>query len=191
LSDLPLKRWVVRKRTMFSLLVPLIFLIFAHPTAHLLAAGVVLVVLGEIIRIWAAGCISKNAELACKGPFAFVRNPLYLGSLFIGASYCVMSGLWWSAVVSVVMYYYFYVGTIVNEEEHLRGALGEAYTHYCEAVPRLFPRFTPFQCEGQPFSWERVWHNREYQSIIGVTLFTAAFLIKWLLPTILQNHGVH
>lgn len=187
---MPLKRWVVRKRTTFSLIVPLIFVVFARPTPLLLAAGVALVVVGELIRIWAAGCISKNAELACKGPFAFVRNPLYLGSLFIGLSYCVMSGLWWSAVVSAVMYYYFYWGTIVNEEEHLRCVLGDAYARYCEAVPRLCPRFAAYQCDGQPFSWERVWYNREYQSIIGVTLFTAAFLIKWiLLLTILQRPG--
>ncbi|HEY3414564.1 MAG TPA: isoprenylcysteine carboxylmethyltransferase family protein [Armatimonadota bacterium] len=178
---MPLKRWVVRKRTMFSLLVPLVFVIFARPTATLLATGVALVVIGELIRVWAAGCISKNAELACKGPFAHVRNPLYLGSLFIGAAYCVMSGLWWSVPVSVVMYWFFYWGTIVNEEEHLRGVLGDAYLTYCQAVPRLLPRLSPYQWDGQPFSWERVWYNREYQSIIGVALFTAAFFIKWLL----------
>lgn len=189
LIDLPLKRWVVRKRTMFSLLIPLVFVVFAKPTVSLLAVGFVLAALGEAIRIWAAGCISKNAELACKGPFAYVRNPLYLGSLFIGASYCVMSGLWWSVPITAVMYYYFYVGTIVNEEEHLRDVLGEAYARYCESVPRLLPRLAPWRCDGQPFSWEKVWHNREHHSIIGVTLFTAAFIVKWLLPTYLQ-HGV-
>lgn len=183
-----MKRWVVRKRTMFSLLVPLIFVLFAKPTAGLLVVGAALVVIGEAIRIWAAGCISKNAELACKGPFAYVRNPLYLGSLFIGASYCVMSGLWWSVIITAVMYWLFYWGTIVNEEEHLRGVLGEPYARYCQAVPRLLPRLTPYLADGQPFSWERVWYNREYQSIIGVTLFTAAFILKWLLP--LHMHGL-
>jgi protein-S-isoprenylcysteine O-methyltransferase Ste14 len=173
---------------MFSLLVPLVFVVFARPTARQMAMGIALVIVGEAIRIWAAGCISKNAELACKGPFAYVRNPLYFGSLLIGASYCAMSGLWWSVPITAVMYYYFYVGTIVHEEEHLRAVLGDAYARYCDAVPRLMPRVTLYQCDGQTFSWERVWYNREYQSMIGVVLFTAAFIFKWLTtPTL---HGL-
>jgi hypothetical protein len=163
--------------------------VFARPTAPLLTVGFALAVFGEAIRVWAAGCISKNEGLACKGPFAYVRNPLYVGSMFIGASYCVMSGLWWSVPITALMYYYFYVGTIVNEEEHLRAVLGEAYGHYCDAVPRLLPRLSPWRCDGQPFSWERVWHNREYHSILGVTLFTAVFVVQWLHPILLSGRA--
>ena len=180
----PLTRFVVRKRTMFSLLVPLIFVIFARPTLPLLIIGIALAVIGEAIRIWAAGCISKNARLACGGPFAHVRNPLYLGSLFIAFGYCFMSGLWWSFLVTALMYYYFYYGTIYNEEEHLRGVLGEPYIQYSSEVPRLMPRARPWRgTEAEPFTWRRVWYNREQQSIIGVALFITAFVLIWLQPT--------
>ena len=132
-------------------------------------------------RIWAAGCISKNQELACRGPFAYLRNPLYLGSLLIGVGYCFMSGLWWSFLVTAVFYYWFYYGTIYSEEEHLDGVLGEPYRKYRADVPRLFPRLTPWTgCSGPGFSWGQVWHNREYQSIIGVVLFSLAFVALWL-----------
>jgi hypothetical protein len=142
----------------------------------------VLAVLGEALRIWAAGCISKNRELACKGPFAYVRNPLYLGSLLIGVGYCFMSGLWWSLVVTAIFYIYFYYGTIYSEEEHLRTVLGEPYLRYARAVPRLMPRPSPWrECDGPAFSWERVWYNREY-TIVGVSLFSLAFVVIWLLP---------
>jgi len=182
-NESPLSRFVVRKRTLFSLLVPLVFVVFAQPSLAGLVIGLVLAVLGQALRVWAAGCISKNRELACQGPFAFVRNPLYLGSLLIGVAYCFMSGLWWSFVVTAVFYYWFYYGTIYSEEEHLETVLGEDYRRYRSAVPRLVPRATPWRgCDGPRFSWERVWYNREYQSIVGVSLFTLAFFGIWLLP---------
>ena len=183
LNESPLKRYVVRKRTMFSLLIPLVFVIFARPMLSWLIAGAVFVVLGEALRIWAAGCISKNASLACKGPFAYARNPLYLGSLLIAIGYCLMSGLWWSFIVTAVMYYYFYYGTIYNEEEHLRSVLGEPYEEYSRVVPRLWPQLRPFRgTEGAPFAWRQVWHNREQHSIVAVALFTTAFVLIWLQP---------
>jgi protein-S-isoprenylcysteine O-methyltransferase Ste14 len=183
LNEPPLKRFVVRKRTLFSLLIPIIFVVFARPQLPLLLAGIVLAVAGEALRIWAAGCISKNAVLACRGPFAYVRNPLYLGSLLIAVGYCFMSGLWWSVLVTAAMYYYFYYGTIYNEEEHLKTVLGEPYERYSAAVPRLLPRLSPYRdAEGSPFAWRQVWYNREQQSIIGVALFTTAFVLIWLTP---------
>lgn len=169
---------------MFSLLVPIVFVLFARPNLPMLLIGVALAVVGEFIRIWAAGCISKNARLACGGPFAHVRNPLYLGSLLIGFGYCFMSGLWWSFLVMAALYYYFYFGTIYSEEEHLRTVLGEPYTRYMEAVPRLMPsprRYTG--AEAEPFTWQRVWYNREQQNIIAVALFATAFTLIWLQPT--------
>lgn len=186
----PLNRFVVRKRIFFSLLLPMIIVIFARPTPGTLAAGVALVVVGEAIRIWAAGCISKNRELACTGPFAYVRNPLYVGSLLIGIGYCVMSGLWWSFLVMAGFYYWFYFGTIVSEEEHLRSVLGDAYERYTQAVPRLIPRLSPWRGDGPAFTWDRVWHNREYESIVGVTLFTLAFVVTWLIPNTTWLNGL-
>jgi protein-S-isoprenylcysteine O-methyltransferase Ste14 len=163
---------------MFSLLVPMVIVIFSRPTIPLLLAGAALALVGEAIRIWAAGCIDKNAALACKGPFAYVRNPLYLGSLFIAAGYCVMSGLWWAYVVMALLYWVFYVGTIEAEEEHLRSVLGEPYLAYCQVVPRLVPRATPLRnTDGPAFSWARVRNNREQQSIYGVTFFLVAFTL--------------
>lgn len=177
----PLKRFVARRRVMFSLLVPLVLVLFAQPAAADLAVGLILVATGQGVRIWAAGCISKNLVLACKGPFAHVRNPLYVGSLLIATGYCVMSGLWWSFPVFALFYYWFYYGTILLEEEHLRSALGAPYLRYKEHVPRLLPRLSPWRdCDGPAFSWARVLHNREYQSVIGVTLFSAVFMAIWL-----------
>jgi protein-S-isoprenylcysteine O-methyltransferase Ste14 len=168
---------------MFSLLVPVIFVIFARPQLRWLVTGIVLAVAGEALRIWAAGCISKNANLACAGPFAHVRNPLYLGSLLIAVGYCFMSGLWWSFLITAAMYYFFYYGTIFSEEEHLRTVLGEPYNAYARAVPRLFPRLRRYEeATGDPFAWRRVWYNREQQSILGVALFATAFILIWLQP---------
>lgn len=172
--------FLARRRTFFSLIVPLILVIFAKPVLPGLIAGVVLVLVGEGIRIWSAGSISKNKDLACTGPYAFVRNPLYVGSLFIAAGYCAMSGLWWSWLVMGALYFLFYVGTIVNEERHLDEVLGDAYRTYCHHVPRLIPRLTPYGTGAESaFRWTQVWYNREQWSIYGVAAFTAAFILVW------------
>lgn len=180
-NDSPLSRFVVRKRTLFSLLVPIVFVLFAHPDTESLLMGLAFVIAGQGIRLWAAGCISKNRELACCGPFAHVRNPLYLGSLFIATGYCFMSDLWWSFLVTAVFYYWFYFGTIYSEEQHLETVLGDAYRKYRSEVPRLRPRLARFvSAFGPGFSWSRVWYNREYQSIMGSALFSLAFVLLWL-----------
>jgi len=178
----PLARFVVRKRTFFSLVIPIVLIIFAKPSLNGLFAGLILVLIGQAIRIWAAGYISKNKQLAVAGPYAYVRNPLYVGSLFLAAGYCVMSGLWWSWIITAVFYYVFYIGTIVSEEEHLENILGEAYVKYKAAVPRLLPRLSPHHGpNGGSFLWSQVWHNREQRSLTALVIVTALFWLKWAL----------
>lgn len=174
---------MVRRRTFFSLIIPIFLVVMARPRMPWIAIGVVLAVLGESLRIWAAGCISKNRELACQGPFAHVRNPLYLGSLLIAAGYCAMSGLWWSVLLMGALYYVFYVGAIFSEERHLETILGDAYKRYKKAVPRLVPRWSGYAFEGgSRFRWAQVWYNREQWSILGVVVFTALFFLRIWYP---------
>ena len=59
------------------------FVVFSEPTMSSVLWGLPLSLIGMLIRVWAAGHLAKNEDLAQSGPYGHVRNPLYLGSLFL------------------------------------------------------------------------------------------------------------
>src|SRR6187402_618593 len=91
--------FLVRRRTTFTWIIPLLLVaavcIFRLNIGGMksIIAGIVFIVLGEIVRFWAAGYISKDAVIATGGPYAHVRNPLYFGSLLLAIGYGLVSGL--------------------------------------------------------------------------------------------------
>ena len=84
--------WIQRWRVPLGFLFAAVFMILAKPTPRALLIGAGVSVLGLAIRAWAAGHIRKNAELAISGPYAFTRNPLYLGSFLLGLGFTFASG---------------------------------------------------------------------------------------------------
>jgi hypothetical protein len=76
---------VARLRVPSGFLIVAVFAWFSHPTALSLEIGLPISVLGLALRAWAAGCLAKNRELATGGPYAYTRNPLYLGTLVVAA----------------------------------------------------------------------------------------------------------
>jgi len=174
-----------RARVPLGFVVAAVFLIFALPTWTTLACGLVLVVPGLWLRGYAAGYVKKNAELTRTGPYAYTRNPLYLGSMSIAAGFAVAAGRWWLVVLLVAMFLAIYVPTILSEEEFLRGTFPQ-FEEYAQRVPRLLPRLTPARFEDADrgmgrFSPERYRHHREYNASIGAAaLYVALILLMWL-----------
>jgi len=132
-------------------------LILAEPTAASLAGGFVVALFGESMRIWAVrhaggatrttGGVGAGAELITHGPFAHVRNPLYLGNFLLSLGLCLMAWAWmpWLLLVLVALFALQYGMIISLEEEHLQKQFGEVYSEYRARVPRLLPRFTPYR----------------------------------------------
>jgi len=174
-----------RARVPLGFVVAAVFLIFARPTWTTLALGLVLVVPGLWLRAYAAGYVKKNAELTRTGPYAYTRNPLYLGSMSIAAGFAVAAGRLWLAVFLVAMFLAIYVPTILSEEEFLRGAFPQ-FDEYAQRVPRLLPRLTPARFADTErgmgrFSPERYRHHREYNASIGAAcLYVALIFRMWL-----------
>lgn len=106
-----------------------------------------IVIAAQIFRTWAAGFVGTTARqrethadiLLTAGPYAHVRNPMYLGNLIITTSIAAMSGLWYALPIAWAAYAFVYGNVIPYEESYLRGLFGEEYQAYCQAVPRLFP----------------------------------------------------
>ena len=146
-----------------------------------MVAGSGLILAGIGIRAAASGHIRKNAELASTGPYAYTRNPLYLGSILIAAGFVVTARNLWLGVAALVVFAIIYVPVIAAEEKYLRSAFPE-YAEYAAHVPRLFPRPTPYRAgtkDGLPqFSRELYMRHREYNAILGSALMLAALILK-------------
>ena len=174
-----------RVRVPLGFVVAAIFLVFARPSWHTLAWSLLLVLPGLWLRGYAAGYVKKNAELTRTGPYAYTRNPLYLGSMGIAAGFAVAAGQLWLGVLLVVMFLVIYVPTILSEENFLRGAF-PSFDEYAQRVPRLLPRLTAARfananAGGGQFSAERYRHHREYNALMGAVAIYAALTLRMVL----------
>src|ERR1700746_2650266 len=129
----------------------------AQPTWRSIVLGSLVVVPGLLIRALASGHVRKNEALATSGPYAYTRNPLYLGSLLMGVGFAIAARSWWIAAALVVMFFAIYIPVIRDEETFLRQKFPE-FEDYAQRVPRFFPRLVPgAQSDDQPsagFSWD-------------------------------------
>ncbi len=174
----------VRLRLVWLLILP--FLWFARPTPTLLLVGVLLAALGLWIRAWAAGFIRKEEALATSGPYAHTRNPLYLGSFFLGLGVTTAGGQWIFVVLFLVFFIAVYGRTMRGEAELLEGLFGDAYRHYAANVPLLLPRVTPYHAPGAPgstgFDLERWRGNKEYEALLGAVAAFAFLTLRLFWP---------
>ncbi len=157
-----------------------LFLWLARPTWPSIVAGCIFALPGIWLRAIAAGHVRKNAELTTTGPYAYTRNPLYLGSIIIAMGFALASRSIWVAVIIAVMFFVIYIPVIRSEETFLRGAFPE-FAEYSQRVPRLFPRTRNREYPGaRAFSAEQYGKHREYNAIIGSAAMMAALAIKLL-----------
>jgi len=175
-----------RIRVPLGFVMAVIFLVFAHPTGRTLAWSLLLVVPGLWLRGYAAGYVKKNAELTRTGPYAYTRNPLYLGSMGIAFGFAVATAQWPLGVLLVAMLLAIYLPTILSEEAFLRSTF-PTFDAYAARVPRLLPRLTParFADRTTPagrFAPERYLHHREYNALIGATAIYAVLGLRIAAP---------
>jgi len=153
----------------------------AKPTAKFLLIGLALGTPGILLRALASGHVRKNEALATSGPYAYTRNPLYLGSLIISVGFAVAARSWWIAGAMVVFFVTVYIPVIRGEEKYLRSHFPE-FEEYANEVPRLLPRLNSGTGEKGSFSWELYTQHREYNVVIGAMVVLAVLLGKmfWL-----------
>ena len=151
----------------------------AHPSWRSVALGAVLIVPGLAIRALASGHVRKNEALAVSGPYAYTRNPLYLGSLLMGIGFAVAARSWWVGIVLVLMFFAIYLPVIRGEEAFLRDKFPE-FPEYASKVPRIIPRITPAYGEetGAGFSIDLYLKHREYNALIGAIAMFAGLIAK-------------
>ncbi len=169
-------------------------LILAEPTAQTLIAGFIIALLGESIRIWGvrhAGGATRTtsgagaSSLITHGPFAYVRNPLYVGNFLLSGGLVIMSWAWmpWMLLIFLVMFALQYSMIVSLEEEELQKRFGDEYRAYCEQVPRWIPRLTPFrEHDVRPASLARTL-KVEDNTLFSFAAVTILLVLKWYYMT--------
>ena len=166
------------------------------PQPAAVAWSLALVLPGLWLRAYASGYVKKNQELTVTGPYAYTRNPLYLGSILIAAGFAVASLSWAVAAVLAFGFAAIYIPVIASEEKFLRSAFPN-FDEYCNRVPRLVPRLTPAGHGGSAggtqaggFSLGLYLRHREYNAAIGAALlYLSLFCLRPALETIVP--GMH
>ena len=171
-------RWRVPAGWLFGLLA----LWFAEPTGAYLIVGVSVAAIGEALRLWASGYLEKDRRLATAGPYAWTRNPLYLGSFFVGVGFTLATGKVVLLFLLVALFAAIYVPVMKREATRLEASFPSDYSLYAARVPLLIPRAPREEsAPGASFSWSQVWVNREPVTVIGVVLGVVILWAKWRL----------
>jgi len=163
-----------------------VFLWLARPTWKTMFLSLLLVVPGVWLRAYAAGYVRKNAELTFTGPYAYTRNPLYLGSMMIAFGFAAAAGSWVILIALAALFAVIYIPTILSEEGYLREHFA-GFDAYAAKVPRVLPRLTPAafpvdeNASGGRFSAEQWRHHREYNALMGAGAIYAALAVRLFL----------
>ncbi|SRR6266851_24155 len=173
-----------RIRVPLGFLFAVLYFWLARPTWRSMALGAVVVLPGLLTRALASGHVRKNEALATSGPYAYTRNPLYLGSLLIGVGFAVAARSWWVGIGLVIMFFAIYLPVMHNEEAFLRQRFPE-FDEYARRVPRMFPRFVSSPNASNEvssgFSLELYLKHREYNALLGTLAMMAALALKIVL----------
>jgi protein-S-isoprenylcysteine O-methyltransferase Ste14 len=204
--------WLFRRRTVISIPFAVALLVIpASPSQQsgLVTAGAVLVALGEAIRLWGVrhiGAISRTrsdrlGRLVASGPFALVRNPLYLGNVVLWIGFAITARLPWLAPPLVAILAFEYHAIVRWEERLLEARLGERFRAYAARVPRWVPNTINRKARGARrdqnlsagsavsavtvFSWRETFYSERGTLIaiaIGFVLLWLKAYGSWLMP---------
>jgi protein-S-isoprenylcysteine O-methyltransferase Ste14 len=137
----------------------------SRPSTSSMLAGIPISVLGLLLRAWAAGHLAKDRQLATTGPYAYIRNPLYAGTLLVAAGIVIASRSVWLAVIFIAVFVSVYLPAIELEEQHLRGLFPE-YATYAARVHRFLPLAKSITNRTR-FSPILYLKNEEYKALLG------------------------
>ena len=169
-----------RSRVPLSFLAAGAYVWLAHPTWTSIFVGSLVIFPGLLLRAFASGHVQKDTQLTTSGPYAYTRNPLYLGSLAMAAGFAIAARSAWIVAIMMLIFVLIYVPVIAGEERSLRQAFPE-YADYAQSVPRILPRLTPFGSRKGEYSSMRYWKHREYQATLGSVAMLVILVVKLLM----------
>ncbi len=172
------KRFLQRLRVPLGFVFAIVFVIFARPTMWTLIAGGIVAFIGVAIRGWASGHIRKARELAVSGPYAYTRNPLYVGSFILGVGFTVAAGVWWLGLLFIALFLGIYLPVMRVEVGDIREIFGVDFDEYEQNVPMFIPRLTVWKKTDREFDFQLYLQYREYRAALGTAIAIAALAAK-------------
>lgn len=172
-----MQRW----RVPLGFLCAILFIALARPRPVTLAIGGAVALVGLALRAWASGHIRKNAALAISGPYAYTRNPLYLGSFILGLGFTIASGQPLLGLLFAALFLGIYLPVMRVEAETLAELFGEEYRRYASAVPLFLPRLTPYRdgkAQAIRFDAALYLRYREYRAALGLLIAWSLLALK-------------
>ena len=168
--------------------VPLLVLALfaAEPSVASATIGTLAVLAGELLRIWAVaflGSVSRTRSdstgpsLVTNGPFAIIRNPVYLANMLICGGFAIYSGVGWLLIIIVGAAIFQYVCISQYEGKLLLTKFGDEYQRYCETVPAWVPaRVPPFEDMEWPTNLREAFRN-ERRTVTAIVLTLCALML--------------
>ncbi len=151
-----------------------LLVIFAKPNLPGILIGTFLIMVGEEIRIWAAGHLQKNETLTVTGPYAYVKNPLYIGSILIATGFCILAdNIYFLAAITFMFCFHYIPYKKKVEGDRLRQIFGSHYEDYDQKVPEYIPRKTPYSDQKNPWRFANFIENSEegiFMIVVGGVL---------------------
>jgi hypothetical protein len=161
-----------------------VYVVWARPAAISVALGAAVALLGILLRAYAAGHLEKNQRLATTGPYAYTRNPLYLGSALVALGLAIAARIWWLGLLFAAYLIAVY-WPVVREEEARLAELFPEFSRYAAAVPRFWPAgrrgaAAVYSGASSGFRWTLYWKNQEYNALLGYLFGLAVLIWKML-----------
>jgi protein-S-isoprenylcysteine O-methyltransferase Ste14 len=161
-------------RQTLGILMIILLAVVARPTHPWFWVGACLAVLGILVRLWASGYVKKNEELATRGPYAWVRHPLYVGNLLLAAGFALAAHRWWAYILVGAFLLFFYPNAIREEDAKLRRLFGPVWKEWRSATWALVPSLRPYR-KGSLGHWSFTYSLR-LNGEPWIALFLAACL---------------
>jgi protein-S-isoprenylcysteine O-methyltransferase Ste14 len=175
--------FIARVRVAAGFFVLVAFAWLSYPSPLSMLIGLPISVFGLWLRAWAAGHLAKNQQLATTGPYSYIRNPLYIGTLVVASGLLIAARDLLLATLFLVVFTLIYLPVIELEEQHLR-SLFPGYRTYAAQVNRLLP-VSKWKGAQTRFSWQLYLRNEEYKALLGFVLATIWLVLKyWRLRTV-------
>jgi len=147
---------------------------FSKPYFPGIAVGLILIFLGESIRVWAAGHLQKNETLTVTGPYAYVKNPLYIGTILITVGFCILAdNIYLLAAATLIFCFHYIPYKKRMEGDRLKKIFGNQYEDYDQKVPEYLPRWKRYSDKSVPWQFRCFIENSE----VGILLIILAGIL--------------
>lgn len=169
----PMLRFLARKRVPLGFVTAVVTAVLARPTPTSWRLGLLIAVVGELIRIWAAGHLEKGREVTRSGPYRWSAHPLYVGSSVMALGVAIAANSVIAGALAVIYMAATLTAAVRTEEAFLRRRFGGAYDEYRRSEGEEMDR---------RFSAARAWRNKEYRAVVGLLIGFAFLALRVVTP---------